>query len=366
MGEIRVDDNKKLLQLFGSMLLFVFSLFLLFLAKEYKGFAEWYSATIYPVLVNCFGRLESIFPFSLVEIFLYVALTVCVISIFIFILKVFRKQKKFSHIYIGFLYLVHGAAILFFLYTINCGINYQRVSFSQHNGFEVVSYTSSDLAVLCEDLTVEVNLWAGMVKRNTEGICIVDINVQNQAVEAMKEISKDYIGLSDYYPRPKKLWASGILSVQSLSGIYSPFTIEANYNGDMLPYNIPFTACHELSHLKGFMQEDEANFIAYLACEKSDIPEFRYSGSLTAWISSMNVLSKSDKEAYKRIRRQLNPIVEADLTANNSFWKRYDTKVAKAAVKMNDTYLKANGQSDGVKSYNRMVDLMVGYKVFFE
>ena len=28
---------------------------------------------------------------------------------------------------------------------------------------------------------------------------------------------------------------------------------------------------------------------------------------------------------------------------------------------MNDTYLKANGQKDGVKSYNRMVDLIVAY-----
>ena len=28
---------------------------------------------------------------------------------------------------------------------------------------------------------------------------------------------------------------------------------------------------------------------------------------------------------------------------------------------MNDTYLKANGQDDGVKSYDRMVDLIVAY-----
>ena len=28
---------------------------------------------------------------------------------------------------------------------------------------------------------------------------------------------------------------------------------------------------------------------------------------------------------------------------------------------VNDSYLKANGQADGVKSYNRMVDLLVAY-----
>ena len=31
------------------------------------------------------------------------------------------------------------------------------------------------------------------------------------------------------------------------------------------------------------------------------------------------------------------------------------------ADKVNDTYLKVNGQTDGVQSYNRMVDLIVAY-----
>ena len=31
------------------------------------------------------------------------------------------------------------------------------------------------------------------------------------------------------------------------------------------------------------------------------------------------------------------------------------------ADKINDTYLKANGQADGVQSYSRMVDLIVAY-----
>lgn len=46
--------------------------------------------------------------------------------------------------------------------------------------------------------------------------------------------------------------------MQQLCGVYSPFTVEANYNGDMPDYNVPHTLCHELSHLKGFMREDEA------------------------------------------------------------------------------------------------------------
>lgn len=33
---------------------------------------------------------------------------------------------------------------------------------------------------------------------------------------------------------------------------------------------------------------------------------------------------------------------------------------------MNDTYLKMNSQADGVKSYGRMVDLMLSYRILNE
>jgi len=38
------------------------------------------------------------------------------------------------------------------------------------------------------------------------------------------------------------------------------------------------------------MREDEANFIAFLACLQSDDPEFRYSGVYLASVHAMNAL----------------------------------------------------------------------------
>ena len=73
----------------------------------------------------------------------------------------------------------------------------------------------------------------------------------------MIRLGQSYPQLDGYYPYPKPLINSRLLSVQQLCGIYSPFTIEANYNREMPYYNIPHTICHELSHLKGFMREDE-------------------------------------------------------------------------------------------------------------
>ena len=49
------------------------------------------------------------------------------------------------------------------------------------------------------------------------------------------------------------------------------------------------------------------------------------------------------------------------MAANTLFWDKYEGKVAETATKINDTYLKLNEQEEGVKSYGRVVDLMLAY-----
>ena len=75
----------------------------------------------------------------------------------------------------------------------------------------------------------------------------------------------------------------------------------------------------------------------------------------------MNTLYRSDYESWSVIRPLLDEKAEADLAANNVFWEKYEGTLSEMADKVNDTYLKVNGQTDGVQSYNRMVDLIVAY-----
>lgn len=218
-----------------------------------------------------------------------------------------------------------------------------------------------ELIRVCEILTREVNFYAEQVTRDSDGLMVLDGSESGRAVKAMYSLGKKYEGMAGYYPQPKALAGSWLLSIQNLTGIYAPFTVEANYNNDMTDYNIPFTACHELSHLRGFMQEEEANFIAYLACMESDAAEFRYSGSLLGWIHCSNALRREDTEAWREIRGKLSEKAAPDLLANSEFWSSYEGKAAEVSEKINDRYLKANGQADGVKSYGRMVDLLIAY-----
>ena len=311
----------------ASAVLLAAALVLSITARKVPGFAQWYSTHLYPVWVGSLGRLTGYLPFSAAEILLYLLL----------------------------------ASLLLFTYTIGCGINYHRDSFSECSGIQAEEYTADELKAVCQWLTDKVADYAGSVPRGPNGGMVLKLDLQDNAAEAMRALKDEYPELEGYYPQPKELMNSWILSVQNLSGVYSPFTIEANYNGDMQDYNIPFTACHELSHLRGFMQEQEANFIAFLACSGSEEEAFAYSGYLMGWIHCMNVLYRADYDAWEEVRSQLPQEAEQDLKLNREFWAEYDGRIAEVSNRVNDTYLKANGQSDGVKSYNRMVDLIVAY-----
>lgn len=340
---------------------FIVSLALLILAKQMESFAEWYAQKIYPMFVSTVGRISRIFPFSVSEVLLYIIVIWFTIAVVRLVYKVITKREGKKAVSGLFSKFVLGLGIAFFLYSINCGINYERVSFSESVGIKTTEYSARELTQVCRWLTDKVNISGGKVERDEDGVMQLAEGEQEGAVFAMEQLGDVYVQLDGYYPNPKGLLNPWILSVQNLTGIYSPFTIEANYNSAITPYNIPFTACHELSHLSGFMQEQEANFIAWLACSESSRPDFNYSADLMGWIYCMNVLERVDRKAYEEIRAELSPEVQVDLKANNEFWKKYDTRIAEVSNKINDTYLKANGQQDGVKSYDRMVDLIVTY-----
>ena len=344
-----------------SALLLVLSAGLMVLSVQAPDFAEWYSRNIYPVLVSAIGRLTGLLPFSLAEICLYLLLAALILSLICLCIGIARKGEAGRRLFAWFSCAVLAVSILAFLYTAGCGVNYHRKTFSSEEGIIASDYTAEELQEICIRLTEEVNSRAGKVSRDSDGVMILTAPEGEGAVEAMEKLAEAFSSLKGYYPMPKKVAVSEILSYQGLTGVYSPFTIEANYNGDMTPYNIPFTACHELSHLRGFMEEKEANFIAFLACIGSDRTDFQYSGYLSGWTYCMNALYRADPEAWQETRSLLDKKAEADVWANSQFWNSYEGVISETADRINDTYLRANGQADGVRSYDRMVDLIMAY-----
>ncbi len=119
--------------------------------------------------------------------------------------------------------------------------------------------------------------------------------------------------------------------------------------------------CHELSHLRGFMLEDEANFIGILACADSDNLYFQYSAYVSAWVYVGNSLAIENPEAFTTLYGSLNARTRRDLQYNNAYWDQYRGKLAETHEKVNDTYLKANNQPAGTKTYDMVTELLLSY-----
>ena len=341
--------------------LFALTLLLQFLARNVSGFAQVYSVTVYRFLMETAGRVVSLVPFSIVEMGLYLLILSAVAGVCLLVGKVIKKQwSPMLALGRGMQVLLLTVAVLLCSYTIGCGINYHRTAFSVEAGFVIEKSTREELIDLCEHLARQINEAAEQIPMDENGCLQLNGDVHATARAAMASLGSCYEQLDGFYPEPKGIIVSRILSAQKLEGVYSPFTLEANYNKEMPDISIPVAICHELSHLRGYMREDEANFIAYLACMESGDPQFVYSGAILAFIHSANALYRDGAvEDYSRIYYQLCETARIDMEVDRLFWKQFDGKVAEVSNKVNDTYLKVNKQEDGVKSYGRMVDLLL-------
>lgn len=367
----------------------VFSLILLVLAAAFMyarrllpWFAPFYAKNVYPAWQNLLGRFAGIFPFSLSEAILYALPIIIILDIIIIAIS---KKKKILGL---FKRLIVVASILAFLYAANCGVNYYNIPFSRTENVAIIQPDEKLLVEFCEYTAAEIN--KSSVHAQTAPVISDDASSGNlstfgygyfdndgylnqeayypsgdalaiAAVDTMKTLGETYPSLAGFYPNPKPIFNSRIFSNMGVTGIYSPFTIEANYNREMTPYNIPFTACHELSHLKGYMDEGEANFIGWLACLNSQHFAFNRSAHMMAWVYAGNELSRVNPDEFSRIRKTLPKDAIKELQDNNDFWDKYETQASEVQDQVNNAYLQYNGLEAGIRSYDQVTTLMLSW-----
>lgn len=335
------------------------------LAANYPAATERiYSTGIYPELSAFIAQTTGFFSFSLFE-FIIIILPVSLIAYII--IKVRRIIKlpdsRGDNALRLALTLLCVTGVVGFGFAALCGLNYHRESFAASSGLSVRPSTAEELAELCAELTQKTNEYAAIVKRDENNNMVSSFKSYYEAAgfapAAYLNAAGEYPLLGGYTPRVKPVFASRVMSVLDIVGIYFPFTFEANINIDVPAYEIPAAMLHELAHYKGFMREDEANFIAYKASLVSGNDDFAYSGLMLALVHSTNALYSADRDAYWELTQQFDDGITADLNANAAYWKQFEGPVADFSEKVNDVYLKTNRQTAGVKSYGRMVDLLL-------
>ncbi|OCN00955.1 hypothetical protein A7X67_04540 [Clostridium sp. W14A] len=346
------------------LILFPASLLLTICADLKSSFAEWYATGFYSALSRTVNRMTGLVPFSIAEVLVILCFLGLPTAIILFSVGIVRKKGGRAPFALkSAINLAVFVSIVYFLFTLNCGINYYRYPFADTCGLKVQPSSQAELKKLCASLASDLNrLRPGL---DTDGHGVMKLHSGSigktavQAKLAYDKIEQDYPLLRSGYSAPKLVTFSRLMSRCDITGIFFPFTFEANVNDDVPEYTIPVTMCHELSHLRGYMREDEANFIGYLVCRKSGDPDFEYSGDMLAFTYANNALFSADSDAADRIYSSLDDGVRRDLSFNSAYWKQFEGPVAKVSNSVNNQYLKANRQEDGVKSYGRMVDLLL-------
>lgn len=360
----------------GAMILL--AVILNILGRVWEGFSDFYVKHIFPLWVETYGRITGIFPFSVGEWMLYLAvLLVFALAAGGILLLIMRRKlsegyKRGYKRYAFFIYWVFG--IVCVIMTLNCFLLYQASPISERyeiGGSRDKEYGAAEIAALRDYVVVKANELAPFFERDARGYLIAPGNMEEEAVRQMQRLGERFENLQGYYPYPKKLFLSGFYSQQYIMGYYFPFSMEANYNRQMYVTNTPVTMCHELSHLKGFILEDEANFIGYLACVDAEDPLFRYS----AYLSVIGYLDRDfikaigeDAEIYLEHPQISQQVADDKMFLTNESWEQVERRavlstetVRQAADTFLDTTLTLNGVTDGTVSYSRVVRLLLQY-----
>ncbi|MBR1723855.1 MAG: DUF3810 domain-containing protein, partial [Ruminococcus sp.] len=302
-------------------------LLLNFIAWHSEGFSRTYMEDFFPYISLPYTWIMDRLSFSFGELLIEIGLWIVAISTPIFIILMILKRKSadfkktLKRIY-GYFY---AWVITFVLLTetLNCFILYHTPTFAQLYDYPGEKYTPAQLEQLCDYMIAETNAAAKEVKRDKEGRFVLTADIDETDKASMKKLGNDYAQLRGYYTKPKPIRHSFFMSQQYMMGIYFPFTMEANYNAEMPEVNLPDTVCHELANTKGFMREDEANFIGFLACDASKSADYRYSGYLRAMKYVISQCEENcSEETVARLYGSLSDEVLTDWNTNIEHWKQ--------------------------------------------
>lgn len=341
----------------------------LLLSMNSRYFAENVAAGgIFKALSQGISSVTGLVPFSLCECIL-VSSPVWVTVLIVLYIRSIKKHKGERGYYAakGIVNALCVFGIGFFIFEVLMGSNYYRLSFLDYCPYSASDYDADDLYDMCEEYVDNLNVLCREVERDEFGFTKLNGSFRETAKSAdatMDKLAEFYPVLKGNYGYAKPVMISPLWSYTHIIGMYFPFTVESNINTDIADCYIPSTMCHELCHMRGIAYENEANFVGYLASTNSDDPLFRYSGYWEAFDRCVAELNRYDPDGCARLWDRLDDRVIADYAADYYYWQRIDEGKVSEAVRtvsntVNDTYLKVNGQEDGVKTYSYCVTLML-------
>ena len=264
------------------------------------------------------------------------------------------------------------ASLVFFLHTAAYGLNSYAGSIADDIRLDMTEYTLTELEEATTFFRDEANSLAAQVNRAPNGDVIYPDfeTLANQAGDGFDKLvyEKTYpIFAGSKIPVKELGWADMYTSM-GITGFTMALTGEAAVNPQIPAVSLPFTMCHEMAHRMCIANEGDANMAAFLACEANSSIEFRYSAYFMAYRYCYNALisqgTYAAQEAAQRITSGVSDQLYYDMASYSSFFNSHkDQAATDFATQVNDTYIKVNGNEQGVASYGEVCDLLVSWHI---
>jgi hypothetical protein len=320
-----------------------------------------YARSLYPQIAHALTAATAWASFSIAEACLLALAPVAVVAAGRGVVRAFRSPAPVRALGSGLLRIAIGAGVVYLVFLLLWGLNYQRRPLAASVGLPVGRAAPGELAAVCAELIERSEVLRGAVAEDETGVARVSGGIPG----ALEHASLGYDVLAETWPlvagepvAAKRVWLSPGMALLGISGIFVPFTGEANVNTTLPEWTLPFVAAHEVAHQRGFAREDEANYLAYASCRRHPDAAARYASALEGSLYALGALAATDPAAHLELQSRRGAAVRRDLGALEAWRRRYESRAGAVHERVNDAYLRAQGQ-EGVSSYGRMVDLLL-------
>lgn len=304
-----------------------------------------YSRGFYPWLQPVLTQASNASPIAIIDVVVLLLLAWGAVSM----MRRWRKRGAAPAVVRLLAWALTTAAVLYLLFLATWGLNYRRVPLESKLAFSRDRINAEGAQRLAVMAIERVN--AGHQAAHGQGYH------PEAVLPALEDIHRRLGGVGTIVPaRVKPSLLEYYFRYAAIDGMTVPVALEVILNPDLLTVEQPFTWAHEQAHIAGYADESEANFVAWLACVRSEDPLAQYSAWLDAYRLAANALPRARRAA-------LPPLAEgprADLRAIAARYERSSPAVRNAARNAYDSYLRANRIEEGIANYGAVLQLLLG------
>ncbi|WP_405381635.1 DUF3810 domain-containing protein [Maribacter sp. LLG6340-A2] len=327
------------------------------LGKHTDWIEIYYSKGIYPFISKAFRSLFGWVPFSVGDL-IYFAL---ILSALYYVIRNFSHIKTHKVAFLRDVAMV--LSIVYFTFHFMWGLNYYReplavkLELTENKDYqELVNFTKLLIQKTNETQVKITNDSSLAVK-----VPYTHQQIFDKTLEGYANIKSIHPFLDYTTPSVKTSLFSTGLTYMGYAGYLNPFTNEAQVNGLLPNFRFPIVAGHEIGHQLGYSAENETNFIGYLVTAKNNDVYFQYAAYAYALGYCLNDVRRGDKEIFDELLLNLNPGVKSNFQEMAVFWNSYENPMEPVFKSIFNSFLKANNQTEGIKSYNAVVSLLIAY-----